>query len=78
MKTISDVDTLIDCLGGVTKSSRIFGEKVNVIGNWKLRKKLPANKFLLHQKILLEHGISASPKLWFGASKSVRRRRAAS
>lgn len=68
MNDVLGIKQLIQALGGVTKAAEFFGEEVNVVGNWQLRKKMPANKFLAHQAILLSHGISAPPELWFGSA----------
>lgn len=65
MKTISSIEEMVKELGGVTKAAEVFGERINVVGNWQLRQKLPANKFLTHQEILKAKGLAAPPSFWF-------------
>lgn len=79
MRTVTTIEELIRELGGVTKAAEIFGEEVNVVGNWQYRCKMPSNKFLVHQTTLLKYGISAPAEFWFsmpserGATRSKRR-----
>lgn len=63
---ITDIETLIETLGGPTKAAEALGAtNAQQVWMWKARGKIGTRLFLRHQEALKRHGIVASPDLWF-------------
>lgn len=57
---------LIRKLGGVTETALFFGVTKQAVSNWKTRsKRLPPQKYFIHQDKLKKAGIVAHSGVWF-------------
>lgn len=61
---VADIPSLIEQLGGLTAAARVFDEQPQTVGNWRLRKQIPARLFLQHSAVLKQQGIVAPSTLW--------------
>lgn len=66
-KFVTDVETLIDELGGTKIAAEKLMTTQQNVSNWKAAKKLPTAKYLVQKARLRELGIEAPPELWFAA-----------
>lgn len=64
METLSTVQEVVDALGGEEAVSELAGVKVRTIHQWKFRKKLPSDKFIIISRVLEEQRKEAAPSLW--------------
>lgn len=66
MKELTSADEVIDALGGTFAVARIaaLGIKPQGVSNWRQRKRLPAEKYLLISAELRQRGFSAPASLF--------------
>jgi hypothetical protein len=63
--TLETAEDVIEALGGVPATARLTGRKDGrVVSNWKVRKRLPADTFLIVSDELKRLGKNASPSVW--------------
>jgi hypothetical protein len=66
MKELNSVDEVIAELGGPTAAARIsaLGVSAQAVSNWRMRKRLPAEKYLVVSSELRQRGFSAPASLF--------------
>jgi hypothetical protein len=64
MEPLTTPDAVIDALGGTTKASRLFGQKVATVHNWRMRKRIPPEHFLMVNVALAAIGKTADPDVF--------------
>jgi hypothetical protein len=61
LKTVDDV---VETLGGTAQAAKCFAVGPSAVSNWRARERIPADKFMLVQSALMQHGKSATPALF--------------
>jgi DNA-binding transcriptional regulator YdaS (Cro superfamily) len=61
---ITSVAEVVDVLGGPHAASRLLGTSPQVISNWKRRRSLPPDRYLVMLAALNARGLTAPPSLW--------------
>lgn len=68
---LTDVDTVIETLGGTAAVAGLAGVTSPAVSNWRERGKITADKFLLISEALKAKGVEVSPSV-FGFKAEVR------
>jgi hypothetical protein len=57
-------DQVIDALGGTAEAGRIVGQSIATVCNWRARKRIPPEHFLIVSKALKTIGRAVSPEVF--------------
>ena len=58
------VDDLVETLGGTTKVAELCGTTSAAVSNWRSRRKIPSEKFVLVEAALRKRGHDAPKRLF--------------
>jgi DNA-binding transcriptional regulator YdaS (Cro superfamily) len=64
METLTSVNEVSDALGGDEATGAIAGVAPKTVKQWKFRKRLPQDKYLVISQALSERGKKADVALW--------------
>jgi hypothetical protein len=58
------VDDVIGALGGTTAVAKLCGTTLAAVSNWRLRRKIPSEKFLVFEAALRRKGLEVPMRLF--------------
>ena len=70
---LTSVDAVIDALGGPTKTAAMAGVGASAVVNWRTRREIPSDRFLLISEALRGIGEEVSPAV-FGFKEPIEAR----
>lgn len=61
---LKTVDEIVEALGGTSAAASAAGMEPSAVSMWKVRGKIPSNRFLVISRLLLQAGQQADPAVF--------------
>ena len=61
---LTTVDEVIDALGGTSETAKLVGRNSQAVSNWRARKQIPPETFVVLSAELRSRALSAPVSLW--------------
>lgn len=61
---LKTVDAIVDALGGTSEVAVLTGVSLPAVSNWKTRRRIPSEKFMIVADALEQRGVKADPDLF--------------
>ena len=63
-RQLTTVDEVIDALDGTSETAKLVGRNSQAVSNWRARKQIPAETFVVLSAELRRRGLTAEASLW--------------